>query len=597
MTFTTLAAALGTWLGIHAVRMALAMILWNVAEDDTALAGQVAALVWLAGIGGSFLVGRVPVRRPAVWLAALFGALVVLRQAVPGELTSPAFAFAAWIVWLWWLPAFVRAAAGRSRDLAVGAILGVALQLAGQVALHGLDLPLTVGPGSVIAATILAAGLVLATIALPRSEAPRTEGWGAFALGPFLFLELTFLASLGRLEVITGLPLLVCQLAAALGLALALAMLVVDMPRAWRGALSILTVVILVPGQSLGPLTLVAVVLAQSGLALGLFAAFDAGPRRMAGRIHAGAALGGLSFFVLVFVFYTFRDRTDWLWPVAAALVVAPGLAAPRPRPVTSLRPALAGGLALLVASAFAVVPAPGAGLSADREPELRVLTYNLHQGLSATSVPAARDQAEAIAAAGADIVALQEVNRGWDLSAGIDEFAYLRWRLAGYHAVYGPMDTALYGNAILSRYPIAESGHGILPRLGSALPRGYVWAELEAPSGRLLVVSTHFTSYAGFGQERLAQADAFIELWGERPLSILAGDYNARPEDIEIARLLDAGLIDGAAAVGMGDVPTHSAGRIDYVFVSPDLRPVRGDLPGTTASDHRPVLVVIELP
>ena len=62
-------------MGIQAVRMTLAMIIWNVAEDNTTYAGQVAAEVFIAGIVGSFLVRLVPLRRQAVWLGALFGLL------------------------------------------------------------------------------------------------------------------------------------------------------------------------------------------------------------------------------------------------------------------------------------------------------------------------------------------------------------------------------------------------------------------------------------------------------------------------------------------------------------------------------------------
>ncbi|HLZ47317.1 MAG TPA: hypothetical protein VKR80_01550, partial [Candidatus Limnocylindria bacterium] len=180
-------AALGTWMGIQAVRMAVAMIIWNVAEDNTTLAGEYAALLWAVGIGGSFLVRFVPLRRRALWLAALFGVLVVLRQALPGESSSPAFAFAAWAVWLWWLPEFIRTTAARRADLASGVVLGVALQVAGQIALHGLDLELVSGPTAVIAAIALAGAFVL----LQRDEpeaAPAGGAWGAFALGPFLFV-------------------------------------------------------------------------------------------------------------------------------------------------------------------------------------------------------------------------------------------------------------------------------------------------------------------------------------------------------------------------------------------------------------------------
>lgn len=597
-----LASALGTWLGIQAVRATLAMVIWNVAEDNTAYAGQVAVLIWVVGIVGSFLVRALPIRRPALWLGALFGAVVILRQALPGESSSPAFAFAAWIVWLWWLPAFVRlaAAAGRRADLATGAVLGIALQLAGQIALHGLDLQLIDGPASVITALLLVVALIVALAAVGESGEPVGGGWGAFALGPFLFVELTFAANLGRLEMLTGLAPVVVQVAAGAGLVAGLALPLVPLSRTLRRSLLVAAVVLLAIATSLGAIAAIAVIAVQAGLGLGLTSAFTAGPKRFDARVHACAALGAMVFFAFVFVFYSFRDRSDLLWPIAALLVVAPGFLARAPAPSRSFRPAIAAAAAVLGAVLVASIPPGGAHPGAAAGPDVTVLTYNLHQGLDYWSVPSAAALADRIESVNADVVALQEVNRGWDLSGGIDLFAYLRWRLPQYHAVYGPMDTALFGNAILSRYPIAESGSGILPHLNSALMRGYVWANVVAPSGPLLVVSTHFTSYEGFDEERIAQADAYTAFWAKRPRSILAGDYNSHPEDVSVARLLSSGLIDAPAAVGQGKEFTYSSGqpheRIDYVFVSPDVQPVSARVLEGTASDHSPVLVVVRL-
>ncbi|MEK7861757.1 MAG: endonuclease/exonuclease/phosphatase family protein [Chloroflexota bacterium] len=595
---TLIAAALGTWLGIQALRMTLAMIIWNVAEDNTAYAGQVAALVWVVGIGGAFLLRFAPVRRPALWLGVIFAVLVVGRQALPGENTSPAFAFAAWIVWLWWLPAFIREASGRLVEVATGVVLGVALQVAGQVALHGLDLHLIDGPASVLTAVALAAGFAVALANVGATSQPSRGGWGAFARGPYLFIELTFVANLGRLEQLTGVPPLASALACATGFVVALLALAFPVPRAGRLVLAALAVALLVPGARLGTVAIAAVVVIQAGLALGLATAFMSGPRRLDTRIHACAALGGLVLFVFLFVFYSYRDRTDWLWPLAAALVAAPGLLARVSLSRRTLRPAIAAAAAILGAMAIASIPPSGDRPAAQPGPDLMVLNYNVHQGLDYWSVPSAAAVADRIETANADIVALQEVNRGWDLSAGIDLFAYLRWRLPQYHAVYGPMDTVLYGNVILSRFPISDSGTGSFARTSSVLARGYVWATLAAPGGPLLVTSTHFTSYAGYDEERTAQADAYVAFWAKRPRSVLAGDYNSYPEDASIARLISAGLVDAPASVGLGKEPTYSSGdpheRIDYIFVSPDLRTVSARILDGTASDHRPVFVVL---
>ncbi len=597
-----LVTALGTWLGIHAVRLCLAMIVWNVAEDDTAAAGYWAIGIWVAGIAGALLARRVLGDRAARWLGALFAILVVLRQAFPGEYTSPAFAFAAWITWLAWLPAFVTllARARRLDVVAAGIVLGTALQVAGQTALHGLDLFVLVDTAALVAALALAAAFVGALWRVDASAASESGApggaWGALAVGPFLFVELTLLANPGRLETLTGLAPAQVAAALALGLVAALAALAfVRLGARARMALGVIAVLALVPGRGLGPLAIVVLSLAQVALAASLAAAFERGGR----RVHLFAAIGAIAFFVLLFAFYSFRDRVDLAWPVAAAIVVLAGASRGAPAVSEGRRALAAGAVALAGALAFAAQPSPPEHGLVLRD-QVRVLTYNVHEGLDFWSVPSPVALADVIGVSDTEIVALQEVNRGWNIAGGVDLLAWLRWRFPGYQVAYGGMDTALLGNAILSRYPIVESGVGVLPRGKSALPRGYVWARVESLYGPLLVASAHFVAYDGFTDDRTAQAEALVGFWAGQPRTILAGDYNSHPEDPAIARIRAAGLVDAAAAQGLGATPTYASGRpyerIDYVFVSRDLEPAAARIPATTASDHSPVLVTLRV-
>jgi hypothetical protein len=138
-----IAAALGTWLGVHAMREALTMVVWNVAEDaNNTIKGAVAASVWLLGLIGAAVWVRSRMRA-AFWLGVAFALLGIARQAFPGEWTSPALAFSTFIVWLWWWPSFVAATpvAARFDALAIGPVAGMLAAFAGQTALGGLDLP------------------------------------------------------------------------------------------------------------------------------------------------------------------------------------------------------------------------------------------------------------------------------------------------------------------------------------------------------------------------------------------------------------------------------------------------------------------------
>ncbi|MCG0238351.1 MAG: endonuclease/exonuclease/phosphatase family protein [Firmicutes bacterium] len=191
-------------------------------------------------------------------------------------------------------------------------------------------------------------------------------------------------------------------------------------------------------------------------------------------------------------------------------------------------------------------------------------------------------------------------MNRGWNLSGGVDLVAWLRRRFPGYHLVYGPMNGPLWGNVILSRYPVAEWGTYPYARGASDFPRGLVWAWIETEAGDLLFISTHLSAYAGFDADRAREAAELVDFWNRRPRTVIAGDFNARPGEPAIARVLAAGLRDIPAARGLGEAFTYSAGdpyeRIDYVFASPDVVPVAADVPATLASDHLPVLVTVRL-
>jgi endonuclease/exonuclease/phosphatase family metal-dependent hydrolase len=80
----------------------------------------------------------------------------------------------------------------------------------------------------------------------------------------------------------------------------------------------------------------------------------------------------------------------------------------------------------------------------------------------------------------------------------------------------------------------------------------------------------------------------------------VLLGDFNAVPGSPEIALLRRAGLTDAFQAAGgaADDEPTYSSERperrIDYLWLSPDLRASDFDATTSTASDHRGVMATV---
>lgn len=264
--------------------------------------------------------------------------------------------------------------------------------------------------------------------------------------------------------------------------------------------------------------------------------------------------------------------------------------------------------------------------------------TYNIHYGVGsdgAYDVPRIAD-----VLADVDIACLQEVVCGWPENGYADQTAEIATRLNRYYRFHGPMEADAstvdaegritnrrrsFGNAIVSRWPIAWSRGVMLPKTrlasGFDLQRGYIEGVVMAPSGPLRVYCTHL-SHVGPAQ-RLPQVGALVEavkscettgatwdgtgsggfLFQEAALAvpgsaIVAGDFNFAPTQPEYPMVAASGLVDAWQAAGNSEARVDSfpgEGRIDHVFVTPDLAPriIRAWIDhASTASDHWPVFV-----
>jgi endonuclease/exonuclease/phosphatase family metal-dependent hydrolase len=263
--------------------------------------------------------------------------------------------------------------------------------------------------------------------------------------------------------------------------------------------------------------------------------------------------------------------------------------------------------------------------------------TYNIHYGVGADGRYDVGRIADVLASA--DIACLQEVVRGWPQNGYADQTTEIGRKLNRYTRFHGPMEADAstvdaegritsrrrsFGNALVSRWPIAWSRGVMLPKTrladGFDLQRGYIEAVVTAPSGPLRVYCTHL-SHIGPAQ-RLPQVEALLaavrhadakgatwdgagpaEFMFQEPAlampetAIVAGDLNFTPEHIEYPKIPASGLIDACSRMSGETFPGE--GRIDHVFVTPDLAPkvTRARVDSSTlASDHWPVFVEFAL-
>lgn len=235
----------------------------------------------------------------------------------------------------------------------------------------------------------------------------------------------------------------------------------------------------------------------------------------------------------------------------------------------------------------------------------------------------------------GADVIALQEVERFWQRSGMVDQPAELATLLGDYHWVYGsgvdsnadganPEGKPLhrrrqFGNMLLAKTPILTVRNHLLPKFASlgpmSLQRSALEGVIESKVGLVRVYSIHLTHLAA--ETRLPQIETLLAIhrrapeegqgmtgnsleaeWtqdgmpGPMPANaILMGDFNCEPDSLEYARIVGPysvyggrvtnpqGFVDAWVVTGhdeRGGVTADIGGRpvrLDYCFVSAELK------------------------
>jgi endonuclease/exonuclease/phosphatase family metal-dependent hydrolase len=263
----------------------------------------------------------------------------------------------------------------------------------------------------------------------------------------------------------------------------------------------------------------------------------------------------------------------------------------------------------------------------------MKLVTYNIHYGVGWDGVEDLERIANAVR--GADVIALQEVERNYGASGPADQPAALEALLPDYYWVYGPafdVDASergadgrvvnrrcQHGVMLMSKWPILSCRPLVLPKVAYGdrfnMFVGALEGVIESPLGPSRVYGLHLGYLEA--EERLRQLDyllAFVRVapsqggaWcgpaamGERDWSagrppppmpenaVLLGDFNMVPDSCEYALVTDAqeagapGFVDAWVAAGKGEEPGHSwvyptdqregpDRRIDYCFLCPAL-------------------------
>ncbi len=619
-------------LGLQFIRAFIPGLAWYL--RDTVAVGTLSLIPYAFGTFAlgflAPLIRRLTGTKAVLWITA--GGLALLRVA---EQICGSPGIDLWLniagigLFLNFLPIFIgctrESSSNSSERWTHGLILGFAVDTGLRGIFGPRDLS-TVGGFIPLAIIIILAGLIFWSLIMEPKPTPGLKGdadakysLGLMVIGSYMVLQLLYFQSSGWVEELAGLgfPLgfiivMLGYLVAARGLELGYAR-----PRLLHPLLAIgfgiLLVAAVFNANQVAGFAILMLLIGQFFLGWGLAGiglSNDLGIKQGLWRTTLAVTGGMVLFLALAFAYYLALDMAlpiprDSFPAIAAGILgilITAGSFQNRAKSAASWdhSGSIAAGILVLIPLACWILWRIPPETSQPNGFPVKVMTYNIHSGYNVDGSQDFEAIARVIEDSGADIIGLQEVSRGRLMDGAVDMTTWLSRRLEMQVLFLGTGEPT-WGNALLSRYPIIESGEGNLPDEGSLLKRGYLWAAIDVGEDEpLYVIVTHLHHIVEDSQVRMVQVPVILDFWDERDQTILLGDLNADPPTAEMKLIATAGMVDSWTGSGEGDGFTYYATdpykRIDYLWISPDLEVLEIEVIQTPASDHLPVVAELDL-
>ena len=234
----------------------------------------------------------------------------------------------------------------------------------------------------------------------------------------------------------------------------------------------------------------------------------------------------------------------------------------------------------------------------------LRVMTWNIHHGEGLDGKVDLEHFSRLIRSERADIVALQEVDKGVERT-GRRDFPAELGRLTGMSCVFSnnyDYQGGEYGNAVLTRFPIKRSANYHYQKVNETEQRGLLQLVLDVYGRELAFLVTHLDHRASDAARwsNVGEIERVLQSYHGLPI-IFCGDFNTQPSGRVYTRLKEQ-LDDTWVLAGNGDgctIPAEAPSRrIDYIWFnrSKALVPLKSWVPESLASDHRPVVTEFQV-
>ncbi len=206
---------------------------------------------------------------------------------------------------------------------------------------------------------------------------------------------------------------------------------------------------------------------------------------------------------------------------------------------------------------------------------KLRVMTFNTQHCLNfLTQKIDYEKMADTVRTCAPDIVSLNEM-RGKGAIEGYDDQVPILAEKTGMAGIFAEAirfeGENPYGNGLLSRFPVIH--YEVIP--------------IPAPEVK---------GYGGYYEDRCLLKAVLENLPRER--CVLMGDFNLTPDSPYIAKIRTR--MQDAAEYAPEDTKSFPSDaprvKIDYIFVSGDIRILSSEVPPIVASDHRPHIADLDI-
>ena len=219
---------------------------------------------------------------------------------------------------------------------------------------------------------------------------------------------------------------------------------------------------------------------------------------------------------------------------------------------------------------------------------DIKIVSYNIHSGVDKDMFPTLFDIIDFLKHSDADIICLQEVNEsakvGFQVSSLKEEL--------GMYSHFGANVVNLnsnYGLVTYSKYKIIRQNHVYLS--SNKEQRGILHTVIDVRGKNVNVINVHLGTDKDEQKLQLKELEDFIDGLGNEPY-IIAGDLNS--SDIN----LNNNSIDVAKKLDKSNTLTFALGleRIDYIFVSPNIKPINYRVVIKKLSDHYPIIAKLRI-